>query len=214
LSSALVPGGFAILKRRDFTLYLCARLFSSLAAQMTIIAVGWQVYRLTGRVLDLGLIGLSQFLPFLCLSLFAGHAADRHDRRVIISLCLSAFLGCALLLLALARVRLASALPIFGVLALLGVARAFFLPASQSFLPNIVPAAALGNAVAINSSSFQVASIAGPSVGGLVYALGESSDNGAQWVYATAAGLLAAALTSMLAVKRRPSAGFRVIGPP
>jgi MFS family permease len=208
LSSALVPGGFAIFKRRDFTLYLGARLFSSLAAQMIIIAVGWQVYHLTGRVLDLGLIGLSQFLPFLCLSLFAGHAADRHDRRVIIVLCLAAYLVCALLFLGFARTKLSSAVPIFAVLALLGVARAFLLPASQSFLPNIVPVTALGNAIAINSSTFQVASIAGPSLGGLLYAFGESlgAGHGAQWVYGAASALLAAALAMLLSVKSRSSA--------
>jgi MFS family permease len=210
LTSALVPGGFAIFRQRDFTLYLCGRLLSSLATQMIIIAVGWQVYHLTGRVLDLGLIGLSQFLPFLCLCLFAGHAADRYDRRGIILLCLSAFLVCALLLLAFARKGLTSAMPIFAVLAALGVARAFLLPASQSFLPNIVPVTALGHAVAINSSTFQVASIAGPSLGGLLYAFGESSppaNGGAQWVYGTAAVLLAASLAMLLSVKSRRSAG-------
>ena len=196
MSSALVPGGFAILKQRDFTLYLCGRLFSSLAAQMIVIAVGWQVYHITGRVLDLGLIGLSQFLPFLCLSLFAGHAADRYDRRLIILICLLAFFSCALLLFGFARLSIGSVLPIFAVLALLGVARAFLLPASQSFLPNIVPVPLLGNAVAINSSTFQVASIAGPSVGGLLYALG-----GAQWVYGTAAAMLAAAIGLLRWVK-------------
>jgi MFS family permease len=92
--SPVFTGGFAVFKHRDFGLYICARFFSSIAAQMIIIAVGWQVYHLTGRVLDLGLFGLSQFLPFLCLSLFAGHAADVYDRRVIILLCLIAFLGC------------------------------------------------------------------------------------------------------------------------
>src|ERR1700724_2776174 len=110
---------------RDFTLYLCARFCSSIAAQMIIMAVGWQVYHLTGRVLDLGLIGLSQFLPFLCLALVAGHAADVYDRRVIIRLCLTAFLVCAVLLFGFARLSVASVWPIFAVLAMLGVARAF-----------------------------------------------------------------------------------------
>ncbi len=179
---------------------------------MIVIAVGWQVYRLTGRVLDLGLIGLSQFLPFIALSLFAGHAADLYDRRVIMSLimslCLSGFLACALALFALAHARWPGPWPIFAVLALLGAARAFLWPASQSFLPNIVPAAVLGNAVAINSSAFQVASIAGPSIGGAVYAWGESSagaGGGAEWVYGAAATLLAGSLGMLLLIKsRRP----------
>jgi MFS family permease len=193
-------GGFAVLKQRDFALYLCARLFSSIAAQMLIVAVGWQVYKLTGRTLDLGLIGLSQFLPFLCLSLFAGHAADQYDRRIIISLCLATFLFCALLLLLFAVGRIGSTVPIFGVLALLGIARAFLAPATQSFLPNIVPVTGLGSAIALNSSSNQVATIAGPSIGGIVYAFGDS-----EWVYGGAAGLLLLALLMLQLVKSRPA---------
>jgi MFS family permease len=206
LSAVIVRGGFAVLRHRDFSLYFCGRFLSSVAAQMIIIAVGWQVYHLTGRVLDLGLIGLSQFLPFICLSLFAGHAADAYDRRVIILLCLSALLACALLLLTLAQAKLGSALPIFAVLALLGVARAFLAPTAQAFLPNIVPVAELGNAVAINSSAFQVATIAGPSIGGLLYAWGESGQgtHGARWVYGAAAVLLAGSLGMLLLVRGRP----------
>jgi MFS family permease len=197
----LVPGGFAVFRRPAFTLYLGARLFSALAAQMIIIAVGWQVYHVTGRVLDLGLVGLSQFVPFLCLSLFAGHAADRFDRRRIILCCLSVYLVCSLLLLFLARHGTGSVLPIFAVLALLGVARSFMMPASQSFLPNIVPLEILGNAVAINSSAFQLANIVGPSLGGLVYAFG-----GAQWVYGGAGALLAGAILFLLFVDSVPAA--------
>ena len=206
MNSPGATGGFAVLTQRDFTLYLCARLLSSIAAQMLIVAVGWQVYKLTGRVLDLGLIGLSQFLPFLCLSLFAGHAADRFDRRLIISLCLATFLICTLLLLLFAVRRIGSAAPIFGVLALLGIARAFLAPASQSFLPNIVPLTALGSAIALNSSSLQLATIAGPSIGGIVYAFGDS-----EWVYGSAAGLLLLSLVMLLAVKSRPVAMVRSV---
>jgi len=209
LSPGLFPGGLAVFRQRAFTLYLGARLFSALAAQMIIVAVGWQVYHLTGRVLDLGLVGLSQFLPFLCLSLFAGHAADRFERRVIILCCLTVHLACALLLLTLARRGNGSVLPIFGVLALLGIARAFMMPASQSFLPNIVPLGMLGNAVAINSSASQLANIVGPSLGGLVYAYGESAKSapgGAQWVYGGAAGLLSGAILLLLVVDSRRGA--------
>ncbi len=213
MKRGLIPGGFAVFRHRAFTLYLGTRLCSALAAQMIIIAVGWQVYHLTGRVLDLGLVGLSQFLPFLCLSLIAGHAADRFDRRRIILCCLGVYLLCALLMLEFARHGNASVLPIFAVLALLGIARAFMMPASQSFLPNIVPLELLGNAVAVNSSAFQLASIAGPSLGGLVYAYGESSSAhaGAQWVYGGAAGLLAVALMMLLSVdSQRGTAQSRI----
>jgi MFS family permease len=206
LNSAGITRGFAVLRQRDFTLYLIARFLSSIATQMLIVAVGWQVYHITGRVLDLGLIGLSQFLPFLCLSLFAGHAADQFDRRLIICLCQSLFFICAALLLALALVKVAAVWPIYAVLALLGVSRAFQMPATQSFLPNIVPLASLGNAVALSSSTFQVATIAGPSIGGIVYALGATGQgihSGAAWVYGAAAGLLALSLGLLLSIKTR-----------
>ncbi|HEX4152157.1 MAG TPA: MFS transporter [Steroidobacteraceae bacterium] len=200
----LIPGGFAIFRRRALTRYLGARLCSALAVQMIVIAVGWQVYQLTGRVLDLGFVGLSQFLPFLCLSLFAGHAADRHDRRRIILCCQIVYLISAMLLLGFAWRGIASVAPIFAVLALLGIARSFLVPASQSFLPNIVPLAELGNAVAVNSSTTQLANILGPSLGGLIYAAGEvsaSSHHGAQWVYGSAAGLLSASISLLLLVR-------------
>ena len=173
---------------------------------MLIIAVGWQVYHITGRVLDLGFIGLSQFVPFLCLSLFAGHAADQFDRRWIITLCLATFLICTLLLFGFARVGMPVVWPIYLVLALLGMARAFQTPAAQAFVPNMVPVAALPNAIAVSSSSFQVATIVGPSVGGGVYALGASSQGtqgGAAWVYGAAALLLTASLALMFWVKKR-----------
>jgi MFS family permease len=206
LSSNGVAGGFAVLENRDFTLYLCARFCSSIAAQMIIMAVGWQVYHLTGRVLDLGLIGLSQFLPFLCLVLFAGHAADQFDRRLIILLCLCTHGICALLLLALSFAKLGNALPIFAVLAVLGIARAFQLPATQSFVATIVPAESLRNALAVNSSANQVATIVGPSAGGLLYAFSDSTFGrfgGAERVYGVAAILLLAAIGMIAMVQKR-----------
>ncbi len=211
MSSHGVAGGFSVLKNRDFTLYLGARFCSSIAAQMIIMAVGWQVYHLTGRVLDLGLIGLSQFLPFLCLVLFAGHAADQFDRRIIILLCLCTYGVSAFLLLGFTLGRLTSTLPIFGVLGILGIARAFQLPASQSFVPTIVPAESLRNALAVNSSANQVATIAGPSAGGVLYAVAESGlgpSGGAELVYAAAALLLVAAISmiALLRKRRAPSA--------
>jgi MFS family permease len=179
---------------------------------MVIVAVGWQVYHVTGRVLDLGLIGLSQFLPFLCLSLFAGHAADQFDRRSIITLCQMMFLACALLLLGLTFLQAGEVWPIYLVLALLGVARAFQMPATQSFLPNIVPLESLGNAVALSSSTFQVATIAGPSIGGIVYALAAAAHgvhSGAAWVYGAAAALLLVSLGLLLGVTTRRVASER-----
>ena len=207
--SFTVTRGFAVLQHRDFTLYLCGRFLASVATQMLIIAVGWQVYHITGRVLDLGLIGLSQFVPFLCLSLFAGHAADQFDRRWIIVLCLAVYSRCAALLLGFALAKIAVVWPIYLVLAFLGMARAFQTPAAQSFVPNIVPVATLGNAIAVSSSTFQVATIVGPSIGGVVYAFGETMhgvQGGAAWVYGVAGTMLAASLAMMLFITARRAA--------
>jgi MFS family permease len=201
-----VKGGFAAFKNRDFTLYLCSRFFASIATQMVVMAVGWQVYHITGRVLDLGLIGLSQFLPFLCLVLFSGHIADQFDRRMIIMLGHCAYAICTLLLLGFAWLNLRSTLPIFGVLVILGVTRAFQMPAAQSFVPTIVPTATLRNALAINSSANQVAAIVGPSVGGIVYALAEGrlrQDSGAGAVYGAAAALLLVAVAMVALIRKR-----------
>jgi len=204
----IVTGGFAALGNRDFTLYLCSRFFASIATQMVVMAVGWQVYHITGRVLDLGLIGLSQFLPFLCLVLFSGHVADQFDRRMIIMLGHCAYATCTLLLLGFAWMNIKTTLPIFGVLAILGITRAFQMPAAQSFVPNIVPTATLRNALAINSSANQVAAIVGPSIGGIVYALAAGrmgQDSGAGVVYGAAAALLLVAITLVALIRKRRS---------
>jgi MFS family permease len=209
-----VTGGLAVLKNRDFKLYLGSRFCASIATQMVIMAVGWQVYHITGRVLDLGLIGLSQFLPFLCLVLFAGHVADQFDRRLIIMLGHCAYAVCTVLLLGFAWLNLKATLPIFAVLAFLGITRAFQMPAAQSFVPTIVPTENLRNALALNSSANQVASILGPSVGGIVYAMAEGllgRNTGAGVVYGAAGVLLLAAITLVSLIRKRRAAAGRAV---
>jgi MFS family permease len=209
--SADATRGFAVLKNRDFSLYVSSRFFATIATQMIIMAVGWQVYHISGRVLDLGLIGLSQFLPFLCLVLFSGHVADQFDRRIIMMLCSCAYLICALSLLGLALLPIRTTLPIFAILAAFGVTRAFQVPAAQSFVPTIVPIATLRNALAINSTANQVASIAGPSLGGIVYAIAEAkaSGSGAGVVYGGAAILLLTAISLVILIRKRREAASR-----
>ncbi len=118
----------AVLQNRDFTFFLAARFLATLAVQMQTVAVGWQVYSVTRDPLDLGLVGLSQFLPFVLLTLPAGHVADNHDRRRILAACFALEALCALLLLAFAARGLDSARPVFAVMVLFGVARAFAMP--------------------------------------------------------------------------------------
>ncbi len=206
MSSTDQNRGLAVLRHRDFTLYLVGRFCAAIAAQMLVIGVGWQVYQLTGRLLDLGLIGLSQFLPFFCLVLFAGHAADRYERRMILILCGSVQFLCACLLLGFVYAGVTHTWPIFLVLSLLGVARAFQMPTAQSFLPNLIPVESLRNAVAISSSTFQVATIAGPSLGGILYALADGVTgihSGAALVYGTAAALCVCAVAMLAAIRLR-----------
>ena len=175
-----------VLHNRDFRLFLVARLLATLAVQMQTVAVGWQVYSVTHDPLDLGLIGLSQFLPFIVLILPAGQMADRRDRRRILTGCFAVECVCALALLVLAVRGIESAWPVFAVMILFGAARAFAMPTGQALLPNLVPREQFGTAVALNTSTWQVATIAGPAIGGILYVAGPAT------VYATVAVLLAA----------------------
>ena len=168
---APASGGLrSVLRQRSFTAFLLTRLFAAIAVQMQTVAVGVQVYALTRDPLDLGLIGLSQFLPFVAFVLIAGHVADRFNRRNIILACLAVTMLCAVALAAFAALGLRSPAPVFGVMIVFGIARAFMAPASNAILPNLVPPALFGSAVAINSSAWQVATIAGPAIGGVLYA--------------------------------------------
>ncbi|KYF92176.1 MFS transporter [Sorangium cellulosum] len=183
--------GLGVLRHRSFSFYLASRLLSAIAVQMQSVAIGWQVYALTGDVFDLGLIGLAQFAPFFALILVAGQAADRFDRRRIITVGLGVELLCSVLLLAFTLSGLTVVWPVFAVLVLFGSARAFMMPAQQAILMNLVPADSFGKAVAISSSSFHVAVIVGPTLGGLLYLAGSTI------VYAIVAALLLASLLLM-----------------
>jgi MFS family permease len=163
---------FQILARADFRRFLCARLLATLAAQMQTVAVGWQIYEITRDPLDLGLIGLSQFLPFVVLILPAGQVADHYDRRRILTACYAVEALCASLLLWFTVQNVTVAWPVFGAMTLLGCARAFSMPSGQALLPNLVPREDFTRAVALNSSVFQIATVVGPAMGGLLYLAG------------------------------------------
>jgi MFS family permease len=192
-----MPGDSAreLFANANFTRWLAARFLSSVAVQMQTVAVGWQVYQLTHDPLDLGLVGLSQFLPFVVLVLPAGQLADRRDRGRILSLCYALELVCAALLLAFTLSGLTVVWPVFAVMVLFGVARAFAMPSGQAMLPTLVPHQLFGRAVAVNSSSWQVAVIAGPSIGGVLYLFGPDA------VYGSVTVLLAVATLLMAGVR-------------
>src|SRR5712692_6536501 len=163
-------GGRVAFTYPSFVLFQLARFFIVLAGEMQSVAVGWQVYEITKRPLDLGLVGLAQFLPGIFLFLIAGHAADRIARKRILQTCCAAFSLCSLLLLALALRGLHSVYPLYIVLLMNGAVRAFNAPAGQAFLPLLVTEERFPNAVAWSSSVFQTATIAGPIAGGILYA--------------------------------------------
>ena len=177
-----------LFRRRGYVAYWGARFLASFAVQIVSVSVAWQVYDLTRDPLDLGLVGLVQFLPSLILVLVTGSAADRYNRRTILALCLAAEVLCSMALLALTWLGAREVWPIFAILFGFGVARAFIGPAVQSLLPNVVTTEELPTAIAWNSSAWQVATIIGPVVGGLLYGVSASA------AYGTASVLLLAAL--------------------
>jgi MFS family permease len=155
----------------SFRYYMMARFLTTVSSEMQSVAIGWQVYELTHRPRDLGLVGLSQFLPGILLFLLAGHAADRLPRQRILQICCAAFSAVSVLLLALSAHGLRSVWPIYGVLLLNGTVRAFNMPTGQAFLPQLVKPADFPNAVAWSSSIMQAALTVGPMAGGLLYGL-------------------------------------------
>jgi MFS family permease len=189
---------------------MMARFLATIAGEMQAVAVAWQIYGITHRALDLGLVGLAQFLPGFFLFLISGQTADHFPRRRILQCCYLGFAGISAVLLGFSIHGLASVWPVYGVLLVNGVVRSFNGPASQAFLPLLVPDSVFPNAVAWSSSVGQGAMIVGPMIGGLIYGLSGSPTP----VYA---GAMAACLTSavlMQAIRlkaaQRPRGNLRV----
>jgi MFS family permease len=171
--------GWHVLRHRGFTLFFVMRVLSAMARQVVAVAVGWQVYDLTRNPADLGLVGLFLFAPSLLLVLVTGVAADRFNRRIITSVCLSGEGLCAGAILFLTWRGSITIGAIFSLLVLFGIFRAFMNPATQSLVPNLVPEKELSSAIALSSSSWQVATIVGPAVGGFLYVFGAEIAYGA-----------------------------------
>jgi MFS family permease len=177
----------------DFMRLWWARLAGVAASQMMLVAIGWQMYDLTGSAWDLGLVGLLQFLPALALVLVAGHVVDRHHRARIVALCVAAQGLVALLLAAAPFDGLSQRTLLLALSVVLGAVRAFQMPAQQALVPLLVPAVLLPRAMAFSSAGLQGAIIAGPALGGFFYVAGASA------VYGLCAALFAVA--SMLCLR-------------
>jgi len=183
---------------RPFVLFWCARVSASLALQMQVVAVGWQVYEMTGSALDLGFVGLAQFVPAFLLMLVAGAVADRYNRSRVVRLA-QITEGLAALLLAIGTYYgfLTREL-ILALVFVLGSGRAFEAPTLQAMLPRLVPLPVLPRAVAGSASANQTATVVGPAIGGLLYAVSPTL------VYALCAALFigAAILISFIRVEQ------------
>jgi MFS family permease len=197
----LIPGRAAALRHVDFRRYQAARFASLIGTQMQGVAIGWQVYSLTRNPLDLGWVGLAQFLPAVALWPLTGLAADRFDRRSVLATC-HALLGvCALLLLWICGQKQPSLGAIYSVLVVVGAARAFAGPAGHALSPNLVPRAELPNAIAWGSTIFHLSIAVGPAVGGVLYGA-----SGAATVFVTHA-VLEISSVGLLATLRTKSRG-------
>lgn len=213
-----MPPAPSLLRHRPFLSFWLARVFAASGFQILTVAIGWQMYALTGKVLDLGLVGLVEFLPRILFILLTGHVADQFERRRVAAICQG---GQALLALALLMGSLSGTLGremIFMVAFLLGTARAFEMPTTQALLPSLVPDGLFSRAVAASASAMQAATIVAPALGGLLYGFG------AGWVYGPSALLYGVAVglsLSLPAQDAQPSrqkisletllAGFRFI---
>lgn len=165
------PKTVSLLKQRPFVLFWLARLSATMGYHMLAITIGWQMYELTNSALDLGLIGLIQFIPSVVLTLLIGHAADRYDRRMIVRGAQSIYVVASIMI---AGALIAGALTrelLFVAVFMIGCARAFEMPTAHTLASTLVPTSMISRAIAAWTSANQTAVICGPALGGLIYTI-------------------------------------------
>jgi len=193
----------SVLRYRDFNLYLGAMFATGLALQMAQVAIGWQVFHIRGKYLDLGLIGLAEFIPLPLLALPAGHLADLLPRRLLLAVAtaLDTAVLAGLLLVTLAGPT--TVWPFFVLAFATGVASALGAPPGRALTPSLVPLALLPRAFAVRSVAFQISGIAGPALGGVLFYVRP------ELVYEVATGLSLASLACVLVMRsgREPASG-------
>lgn len=186
------------LRHRDFARYAAARLLATLAWQMLTVAVGWQVYAITRDPLALGFTGLVQFIPFVGLVLPAGQIADLADRRRVLVAAYACEVASAAVMLWFTLTAQREVWPVYLAMACFGAGRALWMPTGQAIMPNLVPPEVFPRALALNSTIYQGAAIAGPSLGGLLYLLGPTV------VYAVVLLFLLAAMGLVMTIRPLP----------
>jgi len=197
---------YAALRHPMFARYIVTLFTLTLGVQIQGTVVGWQIYDLTKDPLALGMIGLAEALPAITFALFAGHIADRHDRRRISLMALSVLVLCSAALWYLAGARPLGAemltrtrvTAIYGVIVVSGVARAFLQPARQALSAELVPRSLFSNAITWRSGTWQLAAVLGPALGGGLYAAG-----GTRLAYGVDVGLMAFSLLFLVAIAHR-----------
>lgn len=195
---------YASLRIKDFRLFVSARFFLTVAIQMLSVIVGWQVYEETKDALSLGMIGLAEAIPFMTVTLYAGHLADIVSRKKIILISVTGYLLCAVLLL-LFTLRLSSVLdtvgvlPIYIIIGFTGIARGFAGPSLSAILAQIVPRDLYASATAWNSTIWQIAAVSGPAIIGLVYGY-----LGIIKAYTLVTTLIVVALVALLFISNKP----------
>jgi MFS family permease len=195
----------SLLRHPSFVMFWCARTSTAGAYQMFAVAVGWQLYDLTNNPLDLGIVGLVQFVPLVSLAVFVGQIADRYDRRAVLRL---TQIAKALAAVALALGSIGGFITrelMFTILYVVGIARAFEMPTMHAILPDIVPQRVLPRAIAASASAQQTAIIAGPAIGGVLYALGPAAVYGCcVAIFVTAAVLVSLVQTALARQDKTP----------
>ena len=187
---------YSAFRHKSYQRYFGARLLSAFGIQALSVAVAWQIYDETQSALLLGLIGLVQFIPALLLVLVTGLASDKLGRRMVMGLSVLVQMFCALSIFYLAITRQFHPIWVLSFLTLFGVSRAFYSPAASSLVVNLVPREDFTNAVGWNTSAWQLASIVGPAVGGLLYGF-----SGA-FAYATASVMLAVGAVMIFSIPK------------
>jgi MFS family permease len=174
MSSTVTVGARELLRDGSFLFFLLSRGLSRFSSQVAAVAIGWQIYDITGSAFDLGMVGLVQFLPTALLVFVAGHAADRFERKRVVQLCQVAEALTALFLAVSTYAGWLDAVQIYIATFVIGIAGAFESPATAALLPLIAPQGSLQRATAVSSGAAQIATITGPAIGGLAYVFAPS----------------------------------------
>ena len=195
---------YAAIKIADFRRFVYSRFLFSLAVQMQSVIIGWQIYHLTHDAFSLGMMGLTEAVPFLLVSLFAGHLADIKNRKTIIINSISVYLFCITVLLLLTTVFSGflnehGVMPLFVVIFFTGLARGFMSPAQTALFAQLIPRHLMGNASTWNSVAWQVASVTGPAIGGLICGF-----LGFGFAYSTVIFFIITGLAFFIFVKKKP----------